>query len=374
MQRKLLICLSAVIVPLLLLGLFLGLSFNPFAEGTTSAHSSKNSSKTKTASQQTQIMASEKVKQAAKATWSYWTDEKMAEAQPIETMMKNVSMNLQNGSTQEQKTRQGTQGAQGAQTPQAAAAGSIPPTLPNTTAQDQPAANASAAATQVLQGFYGAFPYSTVGKVFFHDNVTNADFVCSGTAITSANKSTVDTAGHCVAEGGSGNNWFVNWMFCPQFINNTVPQGCWTATQLFAAAGWLNNASFTNDYGSAVVAPNQAGLLTDVVGGAGAAYNLDPAQTFTALGYPQASPFNGQLMFSCTGDGTGMNAGDGTVIALTCNMTGGSSGGPWMVTVDGTFGFVNGHNDFKNTNDPNTMFSTYYNTTWLNVHNMAENA
>ena len=65
---------------------------------------------------------------------------------------------------------------------------------------------------------------------------------------------------------------------------------------------------------------------------------------------------------------------DGTVIAIPCNMTGGSSGGPWLISINGTFGYVNGHNDFKYNNDPGHMYSPYYDGDWFTVFNSAQNS
>ncbi|HBH59094.1 MAG TPA: hypothetical protein DEP82_13395, partial [Arthrobacter bacterium] len=42
-------------------------------------------------------------------------------------------------------------------------------------------------------------PVDHIGKVFFSIGTTN--YVCSGNAVSSANKSTVATAGHCINEG-----------------------------------------------------------------------------------------------------------------------------------------------------------------------------
>ena len=51
------------------------------------------------------------------------------------------------------------------------------------------------------------------GKVFFSDGAAN--YVCSGTALTSGNQSVVWTAGHCVNEGPGG--FYTNWAFVPAY-------------------------------------------------------------------------------------------------------------------------------------------------------------
>ena len=43
--------------------------------------------------------------------------------------------------------------------------------------------------------------------------------------------------------------------------------------------------------------------------------------------------------------GTSWQHGGGTVVSVPCNMTGGSSGGPWFVQIGGNW-YLNGHNDF----------------------------
>ena len=231
-------------------------------------------------------------------------------------------------------------------------------------------------ASKIPHTSYHIFPYSTVGKVFFTDSRTGLNFVCSGAATNSNNKSVVDTAGHCVIQGGSGNNWYTNWVFCPQYYNGSSPHGCWAARQLWTSTGWSNSNSFEDDFGDAVVSPNSHGKVVNVVGGTGWAYGQSARQTFTSLGYPAASPFNGNLMYKCgpTGPSTVTGFDDGTVIAIPCNMTGGSSGGPWLISINGTFGYVNGHNDFKYNSDPAHMYSPYYDSDWFAVFNSAQNS
>ncbi|MFL5656635.1 MAG: hypothetical protein ACJ8CB_20950 [Ktedonobacteraceae bacterium] len=55
-------------------------------------------------------------------------------------------------------------------------------------------------------------------------------------------------------------------------------------------------------------------------------------------------------------------------------MTEGCSGGPWMISSNGAFGYVNGHNDFRPTSDPGHMYSPYYDSGWFTVFNTAQNA
>src|SRR5438552_3601255 len=132
---------------------------------------------------------------------------------------------------------------------------------------------------------------STVGKVFM-TSASGQDMVCSGTAVVSANQSVVDTAGHCLYWNGS---WVKNVIFCPQYDRGNTPYGCWAARDLEVPADWINARNdFHHDMGMAIVAPNSQGTLTDIVGGAGWAYNQPIIQSYYAYGYPAASPYDGQ--------------------------------------------------------------------------------
>lgn len=217
-----------------------------------------------------------------------------------------------------------------------------------------------------------SYPLSTVGKVFF-SNASGQDMVCSGTAVESLNNSVVDTAGHCLYWNGE---WTQNVLFCPLYDNGETPYGCWAARDLVVPADWINARpnDLHHDFGMAIVTPNSKGNLTDVVGGAGWAYNEPTNLTFSAYGYPAAYPFDGQTRQSCEGEqGKSWKHGGGTVVSIPCNMTGGSSGGPWFIKIDGKW-YLNGHNDFTSSMQPGHMFSPYYDSTWYALYDKARHA
>ncbi|HTK06263.1 MAG TPA: hypothetical protein VL485_03765 [Ktedonobacteraceae bacterium] len=216
------------------------------------------------------------------------------------------------------------------------------------------------------------FPLSTVGKIFF-TNDSGQNMVCSGTAIVSANQSVVDSAGHCLYWSGA---WVKNLIFCPQYKNGTTPYGCWAARELEVPADWINAQpnDLHHDMGMAIVSPNDEGTLTDVVGGAGWAYNQPVNRPFYAYGYPAAYPFDGQTRKSCenASGNTWQHAG-GKVVSIRCDMTGGSSGGPWFIKI-GDQWYLNGHNDFTSSIQPGHMFSPYYDNTWHDLYEKAQDS
>jgi V8-like Glu-specific endopeptidase len=215
------------------------------------------------------------------------------------------------------------------------------------------------------------YPFSTVGKIFFSDS-SGQNYVCSGTAIESLNHNTVDTAGHCLYWH---NNWMQNVIFCPLYDRGNTPFGCWAARALEVPADWINRklTDLHHDFGMIIVSPNSSGDLTDAVGGAGWAYNQSTNQAFYAYGYPAGSPFDGQTRQSCDKGSVGQSwkHGGGTVISIPCNMTGGSSGGPWFIKSGGKW-YLNGHNDFTSSLKYGHMFSPYYEDTWYALYNKAQ--
>jgi V8-like Glu-specific endopeptidase len=291
------------------------------------------------------VVSSGSLVQANAFAQNYWTPERMSSARQADALLKSTKLTH----------RVPAKGPSGSKEPVAPVDGGITPQ-----------------ASPLPTGSYSSYPYSTIGKVFFTDSQTGTNYVCSGAAVNSTNLSVVDTAGHCVVGGGSGGNWYANWVFCPGYYYGSSPHGCWSARVLWSRNEWINSGTFENDFGSAVVSANSAGNLVSVVGGAGWAYGQAAAQSFTAFGYPAASPFDGNQIYYCSGTGTSYSYGSGTVISLPCDMTGGSSGGPWFISLSGTFGYVNGHNDFKYTSDPNHMYSPYYNSNWYSVFNSAQ--
>jgi V8-like Glu-specific endopeptidase len=215
-----------------------------------------------------------------------------------------------------------------------------------------------------------SYPLSTIGKLFL-TNAAGQNLACSGTAVVSSNGSVVDTAGHCLYLNGS---WMRNVIFCPHYESGNTPYGCWAARDLEVPSDWINAKpnDYHHDFGMIIVASNDQGVLTEVVGGTGLAYNQPANQTYYAYGYPAASPFDGQTRKSCEGSiGTTWKHGGGNVVSIPCGMTGGSSGGPWFIKINGNL-YLNGHNDFTNILQPGYMFSPYYDDTWYALYNKAQ--
>ena len=124
------------------------------------------------------------------------------------------------------------------------------------------------------------------------------DYVCSGTALLSGNKSVVWTAGHCTNEGPG--DFATNWEFVPAYKDGTAPLGVYVARDiLYTRPRGRTRVTRRYDLGAAVVDPAGGGALTDVTGGRGIAFNYARNQAYHSYGYPAAPPFTGERLWVC---------------------------------------------------------------------------
>jgi len=195
-------------------------------------------------------------------------------------------------------------------------------------------------------------PVPNIGKVFFTLNGRN--YVCSGNSVSSANGSVVATAAHCV-HGGKG-KYATNWTFVPAYENGAAPYGQWVATKLAAPQQWTKRGDITYDTAFATVGTLAGKTLQATVGGTAISFNQARGLSYEAFGYPAAAPFDGQTLKSCAGTATADPYGQTQSQGIPCDMTGGSSGGPWFLGN----GSQNSVNSFGYNNIPNVMFGPYY--------------
>ncbi len=209
-------------------------------------------------------------------------------------------------------------------------------------AADDAVRRASPSRAAVVTGL--TWPYAasaaarTTGKVFF--SMPDGDYVCSGSAVASADASTVLTAGHCVLDGGTTVT-ATNWVFVPGYRDGLAPYGEFPATHLATTTGWRTSGDFDADVAFANVGTNGAGLtLTTAVGGQQIGFGHARSGRATALGYPAQSPFAGERLTFCRGPLVDDTVGNPPTadLGLACAMTGGSSGGPWLADYDAAAG------------------------------------
>ena len=269
----------------------------------------------------------------ATATTDFWTPDAMRAATPLDGVLSTVGNSL---------TR--------------AVAGGVPSLIP------------ASASTTGGPWTGGGQVTKTAGRVFFLFNGAKAS--CSGDAVTSGNKSVVITAGHCVKYQGT---WHTNWVFVPGYNNGNAPYGEWPASQTLTTPQWEAGEDLDYDVGAAVVNTVNGRHLTDVVGGQGIAFNQARKQTMYTFGYPAEGKYDGSKLDYCSGT-TFVDFISSNDNGMRCDMTGGSSGGPWFLNFDratGT-GAQNSVNSFGYNFLPGYMFGPYFGADAQHLYNTAQ--
>ncbi|GAA3133989.1 trypsin-like serine peptidase [Streptosporangium carneum] len=307
---------------------------------------------------------------------NYWTEARMEAAKPLDALApgkNDVTFTAATGTATTATATATGSTATGAHAPSAspspsAAPVSVPASSPGgesvAAARTPSAARASTGAPWTRAGAV----VRTVGRVFFTYKGRNAS--CSANAVTSRNRSTVITAGHCVRMGGAFHS---NWVFVPGYENGERPYGTWVATTLYTTPQWNDSEDIDHDVAAAVLAPLNGRSLTDVVGGQGVSFNQPRRQRMHSFGYPAASPYDGSKLVYCSGrtfDDFMMSRD----IGLNCDMTGGSSGGPWFTGFDERTGLgtLNSVNSFKYGSEGGWMFGPYFGTDAQAVYDAAQ--
>ena len=223
-------------------------------------------------------------------------------------------------------------------------------------------------------GYYtgGGKVVQTSGKVFF--TLGGSNYVCSGSSTVAANSSLVQTAGHCLNEGPGA--FVTNFTFVPAYDDGAAPHGQFVATDLFTSSQWANQGDLDYDIGYAVVGTANGSTLTGAVGAQGVGFNLARNATMYAFGYPAASPYDGTDIAWCYGSVAADTWGGSSDQGMVCNMTGGSSGGPWFINYSESSGIgtLNSLNSFKYRGGPlsNRMFGPYFGSVIQGVYNAAQ--
>jgi hypothetical protein len=176
------------------------------------------------------------------------------------------------------------------------------------------------------------YPTSTHGKLFFTlPGIGN--FVCSATVI---NRNTLITAGHCNSDGAG--TFATNRLFCPSYLNGVNPaRGCWSVVNSKTSAGWHLGGDPDNDYACLITQPTgtiHAAPIGNVTGWLGRAWNFAPSQAERTFGYPAAAPFNGLRLISTASTewyNIDFTPGGQASKAIGSDLTGGSSGGSWIL-------------------------------------------
>lgn len=208
---------------------------------------------------------------------------------------------------------------------------------------------------------YQVYPYSTIGVLFFKQY--GIDYRCSAVSI---GNSAIWTAGHCIHKGdNSEDGWSSNIRFAPAYKNGSTPFGVWTTSHITTKGSWYQFGDLRYDMAGAVLNEWNNQTISEVVGSLGFAYNQDSGLHWLNFGYPSSEPFDGKTQQLCVASfayaDTSMPAP--SPIAMGCDMTPGSSGGPWILSFSGQVGqtnYLNGNNSYRYSFHPMEMYSPFF--------------
>ncbi|MEV4247678.1 hypothetical protein AB0J63_30190 [Streptosporangium canum] len=210
----------------------------------------------------------------------------------------------------------------------------------------------------------------TTGRVFL--TLGGLDFVCSASSVRSTNKDLVVTAGHCVKDGTGA--WADNWTFVPGYDRGRRPYGQFTARRMFVAGPWSRSADDSYDIG--MVALNRRGgrHLGEVVGGQGIAFGTARGRQTHGFGFPAEPPYDGEHLVYCAGPVRDDPHGQTDDQGMRCDMTAGSSGGPWLSGFDVATGrgTITSVSSFKYSDDRGTMYGPYFGDVARELYTAAE--
>lgn len=182
-----------------------------------------------------------------------------------------------------------------------------------------------------------AVPYRTTGKLFFQ-NASNGNFVCSASVIADR---VIITAAHCIH---SGTAFHKNWVFVPGFdgtrptLAQQRPFGSWAGSFAVIRTSWITTGGALPspvDFGAIVLPDQNIGgsvkKLSQVVGEYKVTLNHLFDTHVTMLGYP-CNFDNCNIMQRVDSSDHRVPPGytGGDVYEYGSDMTGGSSGGPWL--------------------------------------------
>ncbi|MDH2425249.1 hypothetical protein [Sphaerisporangium sp. TRM90804] len=305
----------------------------------------------------------------------YWTPRRMAEAVPaglLAGLTRFRALPGVGGLTSDALPLGGTAGR--AARPQAPerrpAARAVAPPAPGAGAARLTAA--PPASTSGARWAAGGAVTRTTGRVFL--TLNGVDFVCSAGAVRSRNLDVVVTAGHCVKDGAGA--WAQNWTFVPGYASGRRPYGVFAARRMFVPEPWARGGDDDHDVAMVAVAPSGGRRLNDVVGGQRIAFNQPRGMAAHGFGFPADPPYDGEHLVYCAGVARGDPHGQTLDQGLRCDLTAGSSGGPWLSSFDPASGrgVITSVSSFKYSDDPGTMYGPYFGEHTRRLFEVAERA
>jgi V8-like Glu-specific endopeptidase len=163
-----------------------------------------------------------------------------------------------------------------------------------------------------------------IGKLFLAGNAS-----CTASVISS--KNIIVTAAHCCWDR-TKNTWIGGWSFAPAYNSGNAPYGVFNYADARVPNSWINNGDIPSDVCLIRLQNDEAGHpVTYYTGWLGRAWSQSPVQNMHTFGYP-GNIGGANSLESCVAKSSAQPASCGSgVLNMACNMTYGSSGGPWIM-------------------------------------------
>nr|WSW67746.1 hypothetical protein OG461_16850 [Streptomyces sp. NBC_00995] len=198
------------------------------------------------------------------------------------------------------------------------------------------AASRTAAAAPAAEAAADEALSPTVGYLLFnHPDGTPSH--CTGTAIDTESQTLVLTAAHCLHEGPDG-GWMKNIVFVPAYHNGASGYGLFEAWNIATDSLWSSGSESDpeHDYGMVITENNSRGQrLGEAVGGQTMVTEdlVRTGEPVALIGYSGA-PFDGEHQELCEDLILPVPPPENKWHTDCPNITGGASGGPWMLDYD----------------------------------------
>jgi V8-like Glu-specific endopeptidase len=203
---------------------------------------------------------------------------------------------------------------------------------------------------------------AAIGKLFLNGGTCSASVV--------SGKNIIVTAGHCCWDR-TKNNWIGGWSFAPGYNKGNAPYGVFNYANARVLNSWINNGDIASDVCLIQLQNDSAGhSVTFYVGWLGRAWNFPANQNMNSYGYP-GNIGGANNLEKCTAPSTAQPSSCGSsVLNMKCNMTYGSSGGPWIKDL-GAGNHVNATVHGYSGASCGTPFGTYFNGPQFTSNNIA---
>lgn len=141
---------------------------------------------------------------------------------------------------------------------------------------------------------------------------------------------------------------------------------------------WASNSDMSEDMGVMIMNTNASGThIVHYFGGHGIRMSMGKYVYENSFGYPAESPWDGGNLQRCWGYASPEWTSGSTTsetITIPCDMNRGASGGPWLWSFDGNWGYLNGVNSRVDKLPGATKIITpYFDNTAIDLYNITRN-